>query len=44
MPTEGMSRSVVHSNLPETGFGVSEICERVPKEDEDFGENVCAEC
>jgi hypothetical protein len=34
-----MSRSVVHANLPEDGFGVSEIYERVPKEDEEFGEN-----
>ncbi len=47
MPAEGMSRSVVHANLPEAGFGVHpnlpeagfEIYERVPKEDEDFGEN-----
>ncbi len=39
MPAEGMSRSVVHSNLPEAGFGVPEIYERVPKEDEDFGED-----
>ncbi len=39
MPAEDMSRSVVHANLPEAGFGVSEIYERVPKEDEDFGEN-----
>jgi hypothetical protein len=28
MPPEGMPRSVVHSNLPEAGFGVSEIYER----------------
>jgi hypothetical protein len=39
MPAEGMPRSVVHSNLPEAGFGVPEIYERVPKEDEDFGED-----
>ncbi len=36
MPTEGMSRTVVQTNLTETGFGVSEIYERVPNEDEDF--------
>jgi hypothetical protein len=39
MPAEGMSRTVVQTNLPEAGFGVPEIYERVPNEDEDFGEN-----
>jgi hypothetical protein len=39
IPTEDMSHTVVQANLTEDGFGVTEIYERVPKEDQDFGEN-----
>jgi hypothetical protein len=39
MSSEGMSHTVVQTNFPEAGFGVSEIYERVPNEDEDFGEH-----
>jgi hypothetical protein len=35
IPGEVMSRSVVHTNLPEAGFGVPEIYQKVPFEDED---------
>jgi hypothetical protein len=38
MTVEVMSHTVVQTNLSETGFGVPEIYERVPNEDEDFGE------
>ena len=36
MTVEVMSLTVVQTNLTEVGFGVSEIYERVPNEDEDF--------
>ena len=35
MPVEAMTRAVVHQNLPEAGFGVPEIYEKVPREDEE---------
>ena len=34
MPAEAMSRAVVHQNLPEAGFGVPQIYQQVPMEDE----------
>jgi hypothetical protein len=35
MPAQAMSRALVHQNLPEAGFGVPEIYEKVPREDEE---------
>jgi hypothetical protein len=35
IPGEVMSRTVVNTDLSEDGFGVSEICQKVPFEDED---------
>ncbi len=35
MSAESMSRAVVHTNLSETDFGVPEIYQKVPFEDED---------
>ncbi len=34
MPVESMSRTVVHQNLPEAGFGVPQIHQQVRMEDE----------
>ena len=34
MPVEDMSRAVVHQNLSEAGFGVPQIYQKVPMEDE----------
>jgi hypothetical protein len=35
MPAQAISRALVHQNLPEAGFGVPEIYEKVPREDEE---------
>ena len=35
MPTDRMSHTVVHQNLKDVGFGVSQIYERVKKEGKD---------
>ena len=34
MPAEAMTRAVVHQNLPEAGFGVPQIYQEAPMEDE----------